>query len=257
MKISKIVLILFFSLFVGAIIYQMKVGKQAKDENVLVVGTSLDYPPYAFIDKQTGQASGLDIDMIIELASRLNKTLIIEDMPFSSLILSLLVGDIDMIAAGISPTERRAKLVSFSDLYLQGLPFVVITKTSHLQPTSMQDLQNKIVAVCTGYITDLYMSQEHSNIELVKLDSPANCFLALQTGTVDAFVTSTHSAATFLNNSVSSENFSVMQIPHTGEGCAIAVAKNDKKLLQQINQILEAMNADGVLEKIKQKWGFE
>jgi ABC-type amino acid transport substrate-binding protein len=256
MKISKIVLILFSCLVVAAIVYQIKFGKQQKDENILIVGTSLDYNPYEFIDQQTGQAAGLDIDIVTELADRVHKKLVIIDMPFTQLILSLLTGEIDMIAAGISPTERRAKLVLFSDAYLQGLPFVVVTKTSQLQPENMQDLQAKVVAVCTGYITDLYMSKDHPTIELVKLDSPANCFLALQTGTVDAFVTSPNSATEFLKNVANPKSFSVMPIPHTGEICAFAVAKNDRKLLQQINQVLEAMNLDGALEKIKQKWGF-
>src|SRR3990167_7444417 len=256
MKMQKIMLILFSCVLLAAVLYQFKFDKQHKDDAILVVGTSLDYPPYEFIDHQTQQPVGLDIDMVSEIAARLNKTLIIKNMPFTSLIFGLLTGSIDMIAAGISPTERRAKLVSFSDQYLKGQPFVVLTKTVHLQPNSMQDLQDKVVAVSTGYIMDLYMSKEHPSIELIRLKSPAECFMAVQTGMVDAFVSGSNTVATFLQHIQNPENFSVMQIPDTGEPCSFAVAKNNKKLLEQINQALMAMTADGMLEKIKEKWGF-
>lgn len=256
MKMQKIILILFSCVLLATVLYQLKFSTPLKDDTVLVVGTSLDYPPYDFIDHQTQQPVGLDIDMVSEIAARLNKTLIIKNMPFSSLIFGLLTGDINMIAAGISPTERRAKLVTFSDQYLQGQPFVVLTKTAQLQPNGMQDLQNRVVAVNIGYVTDLYMSKEHPTVQLIKFKSPAESFMALQTGVVDAFVSGPAAVATFLAHVQNPQDFSVMQIPDTGEICAFAVAKNDKKLLEQINQALEAMTADGTLAKIKEKWGF-
>ena len=256
MKIHKIILILFSCLLISLIFYQIKFGETIKDENVLIVGTSPDYPPYESIDTESGKPVGLDIDLIAEIAARLNKDLIIKNMPFTSLIFGLLTHDIDLIASGISPTERRSKLVLFSNKYLNGAPFVVVTKAAQLQPASMQDLQNQTVAVNTGYVTDLYMTKNHPDIKLVKLDSPSDCFMALQTGAVDAFVTSPHSAKTFLENISNSKDFFVMQIPDTGDACALAVAKNDEKLLAQINQVLEAMDADGTLDKIKEKWGF-
>lgn len=256
MKIQKIVLILLSCLLFFAVAYHIKFGTHVKNDNVLVVGTSLDYPPYEFIDSQTGKPAGLDIDLITEIAQRLGKDLIIQDKPFSSLIFGLLTNEVDTVASGISPTERRAKLVSFSDKYLTGVPFVAITKAAEFQPQSMQDLQNKIVAVNTGYVTDLFMSKEYPNVELIKLDTPSDSFLALQTGAVDAFVTSPHTAKIFLEHIANPQDFFMMQIPDTGEVCAFAVAKNNEKLLEQINRALKAMHQDGTLENIKQKWGF-
>ena len=256
MNIKKIILIITSVVLLFTLSYNFKFGETANNENVFVVGTSLDYPPYEFIDAKTGQAAGFDIDLVHEIAERLGKNLIIKNMSFSSLIFGLLTGDIDVIASGISPTERRAKLVAFSDKYLTGVPFVVLSKVDTLQPKSMQDLYAKSVAVNTGYITDMYMANQHPNVELIRLDSPAESFLALQTGVVDAFVTSPHTAQTFLQNVSNPEDFFVMQIPDTGEICALAVAKNNEQLLKQINEALHAMSIDGTLEQIKVKWGF-
>ncbi|MBP6892204.1 amino acid ABC transporter substrate-binding protein [Candidatus Babeliales bacterium] len=256
MKIQKIVLIFFSCLLIGLIVYQIRFGETIKNEKILVVGTSLDYPPYEFIDSNTQKPAGLDIDLVTEIAQRIDKDLVIEDKPFSSLIFGLLTNDVDMVASGISPTPRRAKLVSFSELYLTAMPFVVVTKSAQLQPINIDDLKDKIVGVNTGYVTDLYMTKEYPDITLVKLDSPADCFMALQIGTIDAFVTSPHTFKIFLENISNPQDFFMMQLPGTGEICAFAVAKNNEKLLVQINQVLEAMRVDGTLEKIKQKWGF-
>ncbi len=257
MKISKIILSLFSCALIFAVAYYVKFSVTSKDENCLIVGTSLDYPPYEFIDAKTGQAVGLDIDLVAEVASRLDKKLIIKNMPFTSLVFGLLSNDVDLIASGLSPTSRRAKLVAFSETYVQGIPFVVITNASKLKPHSMQDLQKEIVAVNTGYLADLYMGKEHPDIQLLKLDSPSDCFMALQTGVVDAFITSPYSVETFLNNISNKQDFFVMQVPNAGEACAFAVAKNNEKFLNKINQAFDSMRADGTLEKIKQAWGFE
>lgn len=256
MKISKIVLTLFSCLVVFAVLYQIKYGKQLKDDNVLVVGTSLDYPPYALKDIQTGQAIGFDIDVVSEIAHRLHKKLILQDMPFSSLIFGLLTDEVDLIAAGMSPTERRSKLVSFSKIYLEE-PLIILTQADHFKPESLQDLKGKLVAVNTGYFADAFMSA-YPDISLVRLDSPSDCFMALQTGTVDAFVCVQGTVKNFLNIISNPEQFAQVKIISDDalERCALVVSKNNEKLLQQVNKIIDAMIADGTMQIMKQKWGF-
>jgi ABC-type amino acid transport substrate-binding protein len=254
MKIQNIVLISLFCA-VGGFLYYLSQNKQPRDTSILVVGTSLDYPPYEFIDKITGQPAGFDIDAVRALAEKLGKTLVLKNMPFSSLIFSLLTNDIDMIAAGMSPTERRARLVSFTDPYLIGHGFVILSKAGKFEPNSVQDLQGKAVAVNTGHTADLYMSKI-SGVNLVKLDSPADCFLALQAGSVDAFVCGHSTVQAFLAQHADPQRFWVKEIAGAQEVDAFVVNKNNEKLLQQINQALRVMTADKTLETIKQRWGF-
>ena len=226
-----------------------------KDTNVLVVGTSPDYPPYEFIDVKSGEIIGFDIDVVQEIANRLNKKLQIKDMSFSSLIFGLLTNDVDLVASGMTPTERRSRVVSFTSMYLYGLPLVILTIKSHFEPTSFDDLQGKTVAVNLGYIADMHMSKK-SGINLIKLQSPAQCFMALQSGSVDAFVCAQSPIKTFLQSNSHPEQFAVLQIPDTGEDCAFAVNKKNTQLLDEINDALKTMRNDGTLEALKQKWEF-
>lgn len=255
MKKSKHILLLFSCVIVVVILYFGMPTKQQRDPNLLVVGTSLDYPPYEFVDKATGQAVGLDIDLVREIALKLNKKLDIQDKPFTSLIFGLLSNDVDLLVSGMTPTKRRARLVAFTKPYLQGKPLVIFSKISRCMPKSIQDLQGKVVAVNTGYIADMYMSKQ-PGVELIKLTSPADCFMAVQAGSVDAFVCNQNAVQDFLKHTAHPEQFAMVQIPDTQEVCACAVNKNNPTLLQEVNQALDAMIADGSLDQIKQKWGF-
>lgn len=256
MKISKIIIII-FSCVVFAYIFKWATSSLSipKDNSALIVGTSADYPLYEFIDVKTGKIIGFDIDVVTEIAKRLGKKLKIKDMPFSALIFGLLTNDVDLIASGMSPTQRRARVVSFTQKYLHGAPLVILTKKSHFQPTSVQDLIGKTVAVNLGYVADMHMSTI-PGINLIKLDSPAKCFMALDSGSVDAFVCAQSPVKTFLHNNSNADQFATVEINGTGEDCALAVNKQNKQLLNEINLALDAMEKDGTLESFKQKWEF-
>jgi polar amino acid transport system substrate-binding protein len=253
MKNLKIIFSAIFFLSIVAFFYFFKSTKNNIDKDVLVVGTSLDYFPYEFVDTQTGQPAGFDIEVTAELARRMGKKLIVKNMPFTSLIFGLLSHEMDMIAAGMSATERRARMVLFTDEYVKPKPLAFISKKSVFTPQSIQDLYGKRVAVSTGYIADMKMS-EHPEIILTRLENPANCFMALQVGSVDAFVDITTNLGVFLKNHAHPEQFALFEVPDIQESCAFAVNKDNQKLCDQINQTLRLMREDGALNTMQEKW---
>ncbi len=224
-----------------------------KDESVLIVGTSPDYPPYESIDIQTGTIVGLDIDIIKDVARRLNKKVVIKQMPFTSLIFGLLAHEIDVIAAGMTLTPRRAKFVLFTDCYVCGDQFVAVTKDSSFKPTKIQDLSGKRVVVNTGYTADTYISN-HESIKLKRLKTPAESLLAVMSGSDDVYVTA-QSVLEAMSAKIQHYNFSVTTLTDMqGDGCAFAVNKHNVALQQQIDQALLDMKQDGTLEQIKKLW---
>ena len=58
-----------------------------KDENVWIVGTSADNPPYEFI--QNGEIVGFDIDFITEIGKHLGKRVEFKNMEFHTLLAAL------------------------------------------------------------------------------------------------------------------------------------------------------------------------
>ena len=222
----------------------------------LIVGISPDYPPYAQIDLESGVIVGLEIDVITEVARRLDKKLEIKDMPFNSLIVELMAGQIDVIAAGMCPSEERKKMILFSHPYIDNDENVVITKKSNPPVTSLEDLYHKPVAVNIGYTADTFLSK-YPEIELVRLKSPADGFMALQTNSVYAFTIAKSIVNKFLDTQTQDHDYQFFTLPSSADACALAYRKNNSKLQAEIDPVLDAMTQDGTMHIIKKKWGFE
>ena len=91
-----------------------------QEAGVLVVGTSPDYPPYEFIvagEDGSMETVGIDIWIAEDIAEALGVELKIEAMDFAGLDSALQMGTIDMIMAAYNPTEERAEIMDFSDVY--------------------------------------------------------------------------------------------------------------------------------------------
>src|SRR5690606_5895383 len=86
--------------------------------SVIRVVTSADFKPMAFIDGD--DIVGFDIDVVKEIARRLNKQIEIQDMPFELLIPQIQLGSIQLIAAGMTVTPERSERVFFTEPYLTG-----------------------------------------------------------------------------------------------------------------------------------------
>lgn len=228
---------------------------KSSDKNLLIVGTSADYPPYATINLETNEIVGFDIDIVREVACRLGKKIELRDMPFNYLMFDLYLGQIDVIAAGLTPDEDRKKAVLFSKPYLTSDPLIIVTKREQPALTDITELYGKSVAVNTGYTSDMFLSK-YSEISLVRLKATADAIMALQANSIYAFATSQSSLSLFLSTQKTEHDFQFFTIPTTEDSYALAYQKNNEKLQQKIDDIIDQMEHDGTLQKIKQKWGF-
>jgi len=107
---------------------------KAPDYNVgaaggkLVMGTEAGFAPYEYLDGKN--VIGVDIDIMAKVAKKLNMELVVENMPFNSLISALNSGKIQAIAAGMTITDERKVNVDFSEPYVDATQVAVIRKTS-------------------------------------------------------------------------------------------------------------------------------
>lgn len=253
MKILNVVIVLGV-MVIGLLFLSGPRVSPVKDDSVLIVGTSPDYPPYEFMDTVTDQIIGFDIDVMSEVALRLNKKMVVKDMPFASLIFGLLSGDIDVIAAGMSPTPRRSKFVLFSEKYLDSDSYVILTIKNRFQPKSLEDLKDKDVVVNTGYTAEAYLDQQDIGIRLIRLRSPSEALIALQSGSADAFVCAQSTAKAMIARFGKSDHFAMFALPNTGDDCAFALSKHAVDLTENINKALASMRTDGTLNLLKEKW---
>lgn len=225
----------------------------------LNVGTSSDFPPFSFRDK-TDEIIGFDIDVIKEIVKRLNLKMELIDRPFSMLIPQIQIGQIDVIAAGMTPSPEREKNLRFTKPYLNENPLVIVTlkdKTPKIK--NIEDLKGKSVIVNTGYVSDMYVSK-FPEIQLIRLPKVTDAMIALEHNKADAFVTANLTLKPYNIELGTKDNtkFNVTLIEDTTETSALGVSKKiSDELFEKIQAALDEMEKDGTLKAIKLKWKME
>lgn len=219
--------------------------------DTLIVGTNAEFPPFSFIEND--QIVGFDIDVIKEAAKRLNKKLSLINMSFSALIPELQLGNIYIIAAGMTPSEQRAKRTFFTTPHFTGDPLLAIQKNDSQKITTPAELAGKTIAVNQGYTADNYLS-DLGDLSIVRLSSPlvSMGLLAINSGQADVYVASKSSLMPFLEKE--HKNYTVSTLEETGESSALAVSKKHPNLFAALETTLNQMQEDGTLEALKKKW---
>jgi polar amino acid transport system substrate-binding protein len=222
---------------------------EIKKRGKLIVGTEPTFPPFEFVDEKN-QVVGFDMDIANELAKRLGVKLEIVNLPFDSLIPALLQGKIDLIIAGMTITEERAKVVDFSKPYFEANQAIVVRKDGKFEPKKLEELVGKKVAVQLGTTGDLVVS-EINGVQVVRFQKFTDAFLELQNGRVDAVVLDEAPAKAYVKKF---PKFLISAVVDTGETYGIAVKKGNKELLNFVNQTLDILKSSGTYNKLIQKW---
>ncbi len=253
---NKTVPIILFSLLTSIILvwylaHRNPNPKATISDDTIIVGTNAEYAPFSFMQDNT--IIGFDIDLIHEIGNRLNKKIILQDMPFDALIPALQIGSIQVIATGITPTEQRAKQVFFTTPYLTGDSLVIVSKANN-PLTVLNQLTGKKVAVNEGFTADYYMSNIKGP-ELIRFATAIESFMALESNRVDALVAAQNNVKPFLDK-FGTNSLSVSVIPNTTEEYALAVSKKYPELRDEIDKIIAELTQDGTLEQLKKKWNL-
>lgn len=225
-----------------------------KDPDSIVVGVSTDYPP--FCSKVQNNLVGFDVDIARIVVEKLGKKIVFKEMNFSSLVISLVSGRIDMIAAGISPTESRASKVDFSLPYYHD-SLSVIVKNDNIK--SLNDLKDEYVGVQTGSLAETLAREwaAEDGFKLVALDQNTQILQALKSNRIKGLIIASAEAEEIVKESTDANltSFVVTEKNYSNEGVALALQKNSP-LTQTVNLIISELNKTGELKKLKLKYNL-
>ena len=220
------------------------------NEGQLIMATNAYFPPYEYYEGE--EIVGIDAEIAAAVAERLGLELVIEDIEFDSIIAGIQTGKYDIGLAGMTVTEDRLQSVNFSTPYATGIQSIIVPEGSPI--TNLDDLLegDYIVGVQSGTTGDIYMSSspEDGGVGEDRVDrySKGNdAVLALMQGKVDAVVIDNQPAIAFVD---ANEGLMILETPYTVEDYAMAIAKENTALLDQVNAILAELQADGTLQEI-------
>ncbi len=214
----------------------------------LVVGTNAEFPPFEYLEGS--EIVGFDIDLIKAVAEQMGTNITIENLSWDGLLPALQSKKIDLIISGMTVTPDRQAIVNFSDPYYIAEEQMMIVQNSNTNITTMDDLIGKKVGVVLGYTGDVIVSDmEGVNVE--RYNSPYQAVMDVQNGKIDALVVDNQPAKNYAAN-----NTNVKAVPgnNTEEAYAIAIPKDNMKLLGDVNAALLTIQADGTYQKIYNKY---
>ncbi len=223
---------------------------EIKKRGYIVMGTEATYPPFEFVDEETKQIVGFDVDIGEAIARKLGVKLVVKDIAFDGLIPALITGKIDFIAAAMTITEERAKMVSFSDPYFTAGQVIVVRKASSFRPKSYEDLKGHKVGVQQGTTADIDVSKV-KGVEIVRYTRFTDAFLDLSVGRIDAVVLDFAPAQAYVKFN---PTLVISSPVLSEEKFGIAVRKEDKELLDLINEVLKELNTKTAYEYLVDKW---
>jgi polar amino acid transport system substrate-binding protein len=220
----------------------------------IVVGMELSYPPFEMTDKE-GRPTGVSVDLAHALSAFLKEEVRIENISFDGLIPALKTKKIDLIISSMTATPERSKSVAFSHPYLKTGLAILLGKTS--KANSVQDLDGNAykVTVKKGSTGHLYAINHLKKAKLLVLDKESSCVLEVTQGKADAFIYD--SMSIYQHSKKHPTQTRAILKPFKEESWAIAVRKNDVKLLEQVNLFLKKYKEEGGLDKLGDKYFSE
>ena len=232
-----------------------------KNNGRLVVGVVSDKGlPFAIV--KNNRIVGFDIELSERFAAYLGKELLLQDMEFAGLVAAAASSKVDMIASTIVITEERKCQVDFSDPYYElGVSVFGLKKNiaryenvQENKALTLEALENKRIGVLTGSAGDNAARQRFPQAQVYDFDNIINATAALGTNKIDAVVFERNSL-----QSIAQQNpdLTVIEEAVKSVDVAIAVKKNNARLLNQVNQVITDLEKSGTLAEMKKRWFVE
>lgn len=224
-----------------------KIQKNGK----LVVGMSADYAPYEFhyIDENGKDViGGFDVDIANEIANKIGVDLVIQEMDFDALVSALPAGKVDLVISGMNPTEERAKVVDFSEVYYNSKHGILVRAEDADKYQTFADLEGAKVGVQLGSTQEKIAKTEIPNVNLQQLSNINNLILELKAGKVDAIVMEKPVAEMAVKSNPELAVGKPIYEEQTG-GNAVGIAKNNPQLLAKVNEVITELNESGKMDE--------
>ena len=224
------------------------------DTTKLIVGFDQSYPPYGFVGND-GNYTGFDLDLATEVANRNGWDIQLEAIDWDAKDTLLNSGAINCIWNGFT-MEGREDDYTFTDPYMLNAQVVVVKSSSDIK--SLDDLAGKNVITQTDSAAQEVLEGDKADLaakfaQLETIGDYNTAFMQLESvADLDAVACDLSIAQyqmsakpgvyTLLSDELSSEHY------------AVGVKKGNTELAQKITDTLKAMNEDGTVKQLCEKY---
>ncbi len=227
-------------------------GDESLDGQTVTVGVENLYPPFNYIDDETGEGAGFDYDIWREICDRLDCEAEFVEAGWPAVIEETGQGVYDTAADGISITEERKAIVAYSDSYMTTIQKFMVRADEDRFTTSDEFIAGDYLAATQVGTTNYELAETligSSRIEA--FDNFAFAVEALLSGDVDAVIIDDVAGQGYQGvNAGELKNLDGnLQSDPLG-----FIYPHDSDLIEPVNEVIADMKSDGTMDDLIKKW---
>ena len=213
--------------------------------------SELDYPPYAVVTRD-GQADGFGVEMLREALRVMGREVSFTVGPWHQIKQDLAEGRIQVLPL-MARTDERREHFDFTAPYLT-LHGSVVVRKGDSRIRSADDLRDKRIVVMKGDSSEEYVHRHRLSERVSTTDTLEDALRQLNDGKHDATVMQTLAAENLIHSlGLSNLELAGPPLARYHDFC-FAVRKGDHEMLALLNEGLSLVIADGIRERLREKW---
>lgn len=225
-----------------------------QEEGSLTVATSGTLFPTSYRDEQSDELTGFEVEVVRELAKRLELDIEFKELGFDEMLTSVKTGQVDLAANDIEISEDRLENFIFSTPIKYSYGTAVVRKDDLSGIKSLEDLKGKKAA---GASTSVYMemARQYGAEEVTYDNVPNEVYLRdVSIGRTDVILNDyylqTLAVAAFpeLNITIHPD------IKYSPSKIGLVINKENSELEDNVNRVLKEMLEDGTISEISAKF---
>ena len=227
------------------------------ERGTIKIGTTGDYRPMSYLNKETGEYEGIDAELSKIIADSLGVKIEYIPTTWPTLSADTLAGKFDIALCGISRNYAREKILAMSDGYGVGIfgKTILCRKSDVKKFKTLDDINKPDVRVMInpGGTNEKFARANLKNATLIVFEKNAEIPSQISKGNADIMITETVEALNYIKLD---KNLAAPLIdkPFTKHSCGILMQKGDQEFLNYINFVLAEIRMDGTLENLENKY---
>jgi len=252
-KITWTISILIIATFALSACAQQPSGEADLGGKTVIVAIENAYPPFNYLDEETGEAIGWDYDAVREICKRIDCVPEFKEASWDGIFPAMQAGEYDWLADGVTITAERDEIIDYS------IPYVTVGQVLLVrvdETASVEDMKTddaKLIGTQIGTTNEIVALDNFPKERVKSFEDFPAAVLALLSGDVDAVVIDTLAAQGFMDGDPG--KMKVIGMLTSDEQLGF-VFPPGSELIAPVNAALEEMKADGTLDEINKKWGL-
>jgi len=222
----------------------------ASGDDALVVATDAAFPPFEYVEEDTKEIVGFDIDLMNAIAEKAGLDIRYQNVAWDPLLAGMADCQYDMAISAMTITADRAEQFGFSDPYINAGQIVAV-QADNDAISGPDDLEGATIGAQIG-TTGAMEAEAIADTSVKVYDTYELAFLDLANGQIDAVIADYPTAVAFVNQN--SDVLKTVGEVFTDENYGIAFCKGNDELISQVNAALSELKDEGFIDELVVEW---